>query len=239
MNYVAVHKDSNDFLAWFESDIAVGDVLEKAGDSSPQSLLAPISGIASSESADADEDEIEQDGLDWQFALSKGIFTYEHPIDISRLAGYPERVSRVTLPNGRLATRIEGQLYLNRPYGKLVYDTQKAMAQAGGRRSLGFSIEGRVLKGGRKGKKITHAQVLSVAISPAPKNPDTWCDLAASMFARTTPMEKAARHVVADAVLDTGSTQLNLEQITHRLVREFRILSWEQAEKLAKAILAG
>lgn len=222
-----------------EADISVGEFIEKAASGDKPTLLAPISGVASSETADADDDEIDQPGLDWDFALKKGIFTYEHPVDIARLAGYPEKVELVTLEKGQTATRISGQLYLNRPYGKLVYDTQKAMAEAGGRRSLGFSIEGRVLKGGRKGRRITRAQVLSVAISPVPKNPDTWCDLAASMFARTTPMEKAVRNVVADAVLDAGCTQLNLEQVTHRVVKEFRDLTWAQAEKLAKAILAG
>lgn len=240
MAYVALQESTGDFLAWMEADIQVGEALMKSanGEETP-SLLAPLSGIASSETADADDDEIEQPGLDWDFALKKGIFTYEHPVDIARLAGYPERVELVTLSKGQTATRIHGQLYLNRPYGKLVYDTQKAMREAGGQRSLGFSIEGRVLKGGRKGKRITRAQVLSVAISPVPKNPDTWCDLAASMFARSTPMEKAARKVVSEAVLDTGCTQLNLEQVTHRLVKEFQDLTWKQAEKLAKAILAG
>jgi hypothetical protein len=233
-SYVAL-QSSGDFLAWLPADITVSEPIAKSGDGEAK-LLAPISGIASSETADADEDEIDQSGLDWSFCLKKGIFTYEHPVDIGRLAGYPEKVESVRLSNGALATRVSGQLYLNRPFGKLVYDTQKAMAEAGGRRTLGFSIEGRVLPGGRKGKRVTKAQVLSIAISPVPKNPDTWMDIAASMFKRG---HSAGDVVKAIDAVNANSTLLNKDQVTTRLVQEFRYLTWEQAEKLADVIMAG
>ena len=233
-SYVAL-QSSGDFLAWLPADITVSTPITKAGSNGEASVLAPISGVASSEAADADEDEIDQTGLDWSFCLTKGIFTYEHPVDIARLAGYPEKVEQIRLSSGKLATRVSGQLYLNRPFGKLVYDTQKAMAEAGGRRTLGFSIEGRVLPGGRKGKRVTKAQVMSIAISPVPKNPDTWMDIAASMFNRS-PIDQMAK---AAAVVDANTTLLNKDQVTNRLVREFRHLTWEQAEKLADVIMAG
>lgn len=233
-SYVAL-QSSGDFLAWLPADITVSAPITKAGNSGEANVLAPISGVASSEAADADEDEIDQTGLDWSFCLTKGIFTYEHPVDIARLAGYPEKVEQIRLSSGKLATRVSGQLYLNRPFGKLVYDTQKAMAEAGGRRTLGFSIEGRVLPGGRKGKRVTKAQVMSIAISPVPKNPDTWMDIAASMFNRS-PIDQMAK---AAAVVDANTTLLNKDQVTNRLVREFRHLTWEQAEKLADVIMAG
>jgi hypothetical protein len=234
-SYVAL-QSSGDFLAWLPADITVSSPIAKSGSDGETKLLAPISGVASSEAADADEDEIDQTGLDWSFCLNKGIFTYEHPVDISRLAGYPEKVEQVRLSSGKLATRVSGQLYLNRPFGKLVYDTQKAMAEAGGRRTLGFSIEGRVLPGGRKGKRVTKAQVMSIAISPVPKNPDTWMDIAASMFARGH--SRSTVNAVMAAV-DADPTLLNKDQVTNRLVREFRHLTWEQAEKLADVIMAG
>jgi hypothetical protein len=233
-SYVAL-QSSGDFLAWLPADITVSAPITKSGNNGEAKMLAPISGVASSEAADADEDEIDQAGLDWSFCLTKGIFTYEHPVDIARLAGYPEKVEQIRLSSGKLATRVSGQLYLNRPFGKLVYDTQKAMAEAGGRRTLGFSIEGRVLPGGRKGKRVTKAQVLSIAISPVPKNPDTWMDIAASMFNRSPASEMAK----AVAVVDANTTLLNKDQVTNRLVREFRHLTWEQAEKLADVIMAG
>lgn len=233
-SYVAL-QSSGDFLAWLPADITVSAPITKAGNNGEASVLAPISGVASSEAADADDDEIDQTGLDWSFCLTKGIFTYEHPVDISRLAGYPEKVEQIRLSSGKLATRVSGQLYLNRPFGKLVYDTQKAMAEAGGRRTLGFSIEGRVLPGGRKGKRVTKAQVMSIAISPVPKNPDTWMDIAASMFNRS-PIDQMAK---AAAVVDANTTLLNKDQVTNRLVREFRHLTWEQAERLADVIMAG
>jgi hypothetical protein len=234
-SYVALHS-SGDFLAWLPADITVSEPITKSGESGEPRLLAPISGIASSETADADEDEIDQAGLDWNFCLKKGIFTYEHPVDIARLAGYPEKVEQVRLSNGALATRVSGQLYLNRPFGKLVYDTQKAMAEAGGSRTLGFSIEGRVMPGGRKGKRVTKAQVLSIAISPVPKNPDTWMDIAASMFNRGYAAGDMAKAI---ATVDANSTLLNKEQVINRLVKEFQHLNWKQAEKLADVIMAG
>ena len=69
----------------------------------------------------------------------------------------------------------EGVLYLDDPLGKALWDKAHTMKKAGGERSLGFSIEGKVPKiGGRKGNKILKAKVHSVAISPVPKNPLTW-----------------------------------------------------------------
>jgi hypothetical protein len=43
----------------------------------------------------------------------------------------------------------------------------------------------------------------------------------------------------AVAVVDANTTLLNKDQVTNRLVREFRHLTWEQAEKLADVIMAG
>ena len=155
------------------------ELIAKSSDDS----LGKIKGIATSESVDADREVIKQNGLDWSFFLNKGTLTYEHPLGALNIVGEPTAV-RLIKKGGVSATEIEGVLYLDDPLGKELWKKASTMKKAGGGRALGFSIEGRIPKGGRAGKVIKKAVVHSVAISPVPKNPDSWWEpLAASLGA--------------------------------------------------------
>lgn len=145
------------------------ETVEKSGDRS----LGRITGIASSETVDADQEVILQDGLEWDFFLRKGTLTYEHPIGALNIVGEPISIERME-HNGVAATKIIGVLYLDDPLGKALWNKATTMKKAGGNRTLGFSVEGRVPPGARDGRTIKAARVHSVAISPVPKNPDSW-----------------------------------------------------------------
>lgn len=153
----------------------------KSGDTPETENLGKIRGVATSEKKDADDEIILQDGLDWSFFKSRGVLTYEHPLGALNIVGHPTQVTP-TVRDGVAMTEIEGVLYLDDPLGKALFEKATTMKKAGGDRSLGFSIEGKVPKGGRAGKIIQKAVVHSVAISPVPKNPDSWWEpLAASL----------------------------------------------------------
>lgn len=148
-----------------------------------ESRLGKIRGIATSETRDADDEVIMQDGLDWTFFKSRGVLTYEHPIGALNIVGHPTSVTPV-VRDGTPMTQIEGVLYLDDPLGKALYEKATTMKKAGGDRALGFSIEGKVPKGGRVGKTIRSAVVHSVAISPVPKNRDSWWEPIAASLGR-------------------------------------------------------
>lgn len=172
------------------------DVIEKAGEGDP--LRGPIRGIASTESKDQDDEIVLQEGLDWSAFLGKSgnvrpiPLTYEHPLGVNNIVGEATSV-RVIDHNGVKATEIEGHLYLNDEQGANVWKKACAMKKAGSLR-LGFSVEGRVPPGGRQGNVITKAKIYSVAISPVPRNLDSWWEpLAASILAGLKNTEYFAR----------------------------------------------
>jgi len=170
-------RSGSDFEVWTPFDLV------KAGPDSPDGL---IKGVATSEREDEDGDFVDQDGLEWGYFKSHGFITYEHPLGVMNIVGHPTDVSPTTVEkDGKVfkATDIEGLLLLDDELGKKIYEKSLSLKKAGGHRRLGFSIEGKVLPGGRQGKRITKARVVSVAVSAAPKNRDSWFEpLAASMF---------------------------------------------------------
>jgi hypothetical protein len=172
------------------------EIVEKAGSKDP--LRGQIRGIATSEAVDADDEIILQDGLDWSYFKSRGLITYEHPLGALNIVGHPTRVIS-TKVNGLAATAIEGELYLEDPLGKQLWEKARTMKKAGGARSLGFSIEGKVLPGGRDGKKIRKAKVHSVAISPVPKNPDSWWEPLAASLSHAFRAGHSMREILAKA----------------------------------------
>jgi len=156
------------FRAWSPFELQDHEEVEKAG---AKAKTGRIGGIASTEQQDADGEIVLQEGLDWDWFKSSGYFTYEHPMSVGNIVGEPTEI-KTTEVNGVKATTVDGLIYLSDPVGKTVYGKALAMKKAGGKRKLGFSIEGQVVE--RDGNTITKAKVYSVAISPRPKNNLTW-----------------------------------------------------------------
>jgi len=150
--------------------------LEKASSDIPdltEDINGKIAGIISSESADLQGDILLQEGMEWEYFLTKGWLNYEHKQGPEWIVGAPKKVERVVLEDGKNATRIEGDLFLNRPRGKEVYESAKAIQKAGGGRSIGFSVEGQVLERDSKDPTIvTRARILNVSVTAHPVNPD-------------------------------------------------------------------
>ena len=148
-------------------------VLEKARSrpnaEKPEQMVGRIGGIISSEHKDFQGETILQKGLDWSYFLKHGWFNYEHMQGPENVLGHPERVA-LTTSNGKPATAVQGVLYLHKPQAKRVFETAVAIQKAKAPRRLGFSIEGKTKE--RLGKNVLKAQVLNVAITAHPINPD-------------------------------------------------------------------
>jgi len=140
---------------------------------------AKIAGVISTDQVDLQGERVLQEGLDFSYFLRKGTFNYEHQPGAQNLLGYP---TKVTQRKGY--TEVEGVLLLDKPKARDIFETASAMIKAGGHRTLGFSVEGRVIERDPQDPKIVRkAQVINCAITSNPINPDTSLELIKSVSA--------------------------------------------------------
>lgn len=153
-----------------------------------------IEGIASSESIDESGEIILQDGLDFSYALKRGVFNLEHLSGPKNVLGHPSKIFTTTV-NGKKATGVKGVLYSKKKEVAEIIDTARAMKAAGGGRTLGFSIEGSVLaRDPRNPKIITRAKVLNISITSSPCNADATMKLVKSIMADMSQEELNKGH---------------------------------------------
>lgn len=141
-----------------------------------------IEGIASSESVDESGEIILQDGLDFSYALKRGVFNLEHLNGPKYVLGHPSKIFQ-TMLNGKKATAVKGVLYTKKKEVQEIIETARAMKSAGGGRTLGFSIEGSVIERDKRNPKIIkRAKVLNISITSSPCNADATMKLVKSIM---------------------------------------------------------
>lgn len=170
-------------------------VFEKADE--PEEKQRRIGGIISTESPDRQNETVLQDGLDFSDFKRAGWFNDNHSKDTDGIVGYPEVVKRFKkgekLPNGKEAPTTghwaEGYLLKTERANKL-WELGKALQGTG--RSLGFSVEGKILRrtGPRTifkkgddgspqwvGNRIAKALVRNIAVTNCPVNVETGLEI--------------------------------------------------------------
>lgn len=175
------------FARWIPLNLGETDAIEKG--TSEDGSFVKIGGICSTDDLDFEGETIAQDGLDWSYFLEHGWFNHEHRQGPEAVLGHPEKVK----PVDDNRTHVEGLLYTAKPLGREVYETALALKKAGGKRSLGFSVEGQVmLRDQRNPKKVLKARVLNVAITAMPVNPHTNLELIARSMGATAGYQSPA-----------------------------------------------
>ena len=160
--------------SWFDvgTPVRKGDVDPSAVGEDAEAQVAPISGLVSAEGKDFEGEDIDQDGLDWDYFKKSGWFNYEHHPGIENIIGFPDRsrdFERCVDEEGNEATRVHGYILLNIEKGRKVHEVAKALHKAGGGRQLGFSVEGQVLERDHLNPKLVRkARVRNVAITAHP-----------------------------------------------------------------------
>lgn len=120
----------------------------KSSDSDPKKqLLGKVRGIATVELPDkVNGDIIDLDTIRTQYLTKSGVFTYEHPRGVINIVGFPSAANIIpyVTEDGRKtrALELEGYMYLNDDLGAAIYYKSKTMKDAGGDRTLGWSLEG-------------------------------------------------------------------------------------------------
>lgn len=145
----------------------------KKSSKSPKEMR--ICGLASTPDLDRQNQTILQKGLDISEFLDNGYFNLDH--DNSVILGYPDKKKTKITDKGLY---VEGIL-LDVPKARDIWDSAVALSKSNADRRLGFSVEGKVLKKDNQGN-ILKAQIINVAITPNPVNPNArWEALYKSM----------------------------------------------------------
>lgn len=198
-----VDKDGN-FKFWYPAQIQKGSDGKRW-----------VQGIASTEDKDLQGEVVKQDGLDLSYYLTRGFLNWDHGKDASAKIGIP--VEAKVTKNG-LFTR--GYL-LDTRQGQDVYDLAVALEKAGNERRLGFSVEGRVLERDRDNPRIiTKAWIRDIAVTAAPINPKTYCDIAKSIISNVAGPESwisAANEEEAIKAFDERNKKEEIDEPTKQL----------------------
>lgn len=176
----SIFLDEDRFRLWTPASVTI-EGISKGSKTKPR--LGRISGIATSEAPDEDQDIVDQEGLDWDYFIGKGgqkghgLILLEHPVGVINTIGYPVSIELTEIKSaitGQMtkATKVTADLYLEDKMGRSTYKKARVMKRAGGQRSIGFSIEGGVQQ--RVGKRIAKARVKWLAVTAAPRNHDSW-----------------------------------------------------------------
>lgn len=160
--------------------------MAKAGDDKEPQATARFVALVSASGKDFQGEDLDQDGLDWDYFFKHGWFNWEHQPGPENILGYPEpdSLSRTKTADGVPATRLVGHLLLSKPRAKEVYETALALQKSNSGRQIGFSVEGGVTKRDpRNPKHVLRAMVRNVAITAHPIQPSARLELVKSLDA--------------------------------------------------------
>lgn len=134
--------------------------------------LVKISGVASTDAEDSDQEELIPAGFDFAPLLKSGFFNWNHQAKTSSKAICGEPTAAKIIDNGK-SFYIEGVIYPNEE-GKNVVALAETLEKYSPNRRLGFSIEGQAIeRDALNPKKVLRARITGVAITQSPKNPNT------------------------------------------------------------------
>ena len=135
-----------------------------------------LEGLASDATEDTDGEELHPDGFDIRKFLKSGLINYEHLAKKSpkNIIGEPI-AAKVT--NNKFW--IKAKLYKAVALARELWDSILDMKESGSTRLPGWSIEGSAkLRDPYNPKRVTKALITHCALTFAPKNANTWADIA-------------------------------------------------------------
>lgn len=154
------------------------DYLEKASKQTGRDKYNEmfLQGIASDNTKDSDEEELQPDGFVLDRFLSEGLINYEHLAK----SGGPKYI--IGEPVEAYAKNnkffIKAKLWKGKQMAEDLWDTLLIMRENGSKKKLGWSIEGKALERDKfNSKKITKAQIHHCALTFMPKNYNTFADI--------------------------------------------------------------
>lgn len=140
-------------------------------------------GVASDNSKDLEGDILEPSGYDLSFFNKQGFFNLEHLTKASKdtyfWVGEPLEAK---IKENKLF--VKGKLWEKHPLARSIWDTMKIMKESGSSRTMGMSIEGKVMsRDPMNPKRVTKALITNIALTMTPCNPNSWVEMTKSLQA--------------------------------------------------------
>ncbi len=173
--------DADEFNCWLPCQA----VMAKGGDAAggDKSGKRWIQGIASTGSRDLQGEVVDQNGIDFSYFLKSGYFNNDHKPGFENKVGQP---TQCKLTKDGLF--VKGYLFQENEVADNIWGMMKAVD--GTNRRVGFSIQGKVKR--RSGTDIKECWIQDIAITPAPVNHTTWCEMAKSLSAQKWDLSKGS-----------------------------------------------
>jgi len=173
-------KDNDTFECWVPARALLVKGGEKGADNTGKRW---ISGIASTNAKDLQDEVVEQEGIDFSYFLTKGWFNNDHKPGFENKVGQPTEC-KVTSKG----LYVKGFLFEKHQVADSIWELMNSLDATGSNRKVGFSIQGKVTR--REGNKIKKCWISEIAITAAPVNHTTWCEMAKSLSAQKWDLVK-------------------------------------------------
>ncbi len=175
--------NQEDFSCWVPAQA----VLAKGGakDGADKTGKRWIQGIASTGTRDLQGEVVDQDGIDFSYFMKHGFFNNDHKPGFENKVGQPTECKLTG--NGLY---VKGFLFEENKVANDIWGMMKTLDASGANRKVGFSIQGKVKK--RSGTDINECWIQDIAITPAPVNHTTWCEMAKSLSAQKWDLSKGS-----------------------------------------------
>lgn len=168
----------------FECWVPAQAIIVKGGkDGADKSGKRWIQGIASTSVRDLQGEVVDQDGLDFSYFLKSGYYNSDHKPGFANKVGQP---TECRLTKQGLWTK--GFLFKSHKEADSIWELLNSLDSSGSTRRIGFSIQGKVRR--RQGTTIKESWIQDIAITPAPVNHTTWCEMAKSLSAQKWDLSK-------------------------------------------------
>lgn len=181
-----------------------------------------LEGIASTNDKDSDGEELDPSGYNLIPFLNNGIVNWNHRSkeDPSAVIGEPIE-ARITKDN---ELYVKVRLFKNSEKARQVYNLASVMENSSlSNKRLGFSIEGfPVLKDPFNKKKILKADITGLAITPTPKNKNTFASIIKGEYSEPF-LEEEGLEDEGDLELEKVMTSSSLAPTTHESLEGVKI----------------
>ncbi len=144
-----------------------------------------IQGIASTSAKDLQGEIVDQNGIDFSYFLKHGYYNNDHKPGFENKVGQPTEC-RVT----KQGLFVKGYLFEGNKVADDIWNMMTSLDSSGANRRVGFSIQGKVKR--RAGTTIKESWIQDIAITPAPVNHTTWCEVAKSLSAQDWDLSKGS-----------------------------------------------
>lgn len=170
--------DFNFFLPVGVDEQILKSAKNKKGEDRYNNMI--IEGVASDLTVDSDSEILEPKGFELSRFLKYGWLNYDHRAKDNPKYNVGEPIDAKIKDN---KLHVKGKLFKANKLSRDVFDTMLMLEASGSSRKMGWSIEGKALeRDPGNPKRITKALITNIAITPHPKNHNTFANIVKGQY---------------------------------------------------------